>query len=243
MERRTVEVRVFPATIRETVATVAKELSSNAGEEKDWSGFKESTLWYELGACILGSQVRFEQAVVAAQQLKVSGLLSRPPDLRRIQRFEHAVARLLLKPLRMKNGRRERYRFPFSRARWLRGAAVAIYANGGSIRGLLKGSHCGQEARERLVNIVPGIGPKQASLFLRNVGYADDLAVLDVHVLRYMTWVQGSPIVRAQLQSLREYERLEGQFRSLADEMGFSVWHLDLAIWVTVRVVMQEEVG
>ncbi len=227
--------------LRKAILAVATELSARRGQHEHWRRLQERTLWYELGACLLGSQVRFEQAAIAAQQLKAAGLLWERPDLRQIGRFERAVAEILLRPLKMKNGQRARYRFPRSRAALLRRAAVAIYSNGGTIRELLNAASCGQEARCRLVTVIPGIGPKQASLFLRNVSYADDLAVLDVHVLRYMRWIEAAPNIGLRLQSLSEYERIEERFRRHAVEMGVPVGHLDLAVWVTVRALVEEK--
>ena len=88
----------------------------------------------------------------------------------------------------------------------------------------------------------PGrIGPKQASLFLRNVGFAEDLAILDVHVLRYLCWMDGaSPAHQPKVSSLRQYERHERRISRHAREASVTVGDLDLAVWVTSRVAVSE---
>jgi len=42
------------------------------------------------------------------------------------------------------------------------------------------------EAREYFVDTISGLELNQAGLFPRNTGYSTDLAVLDVHVMRFM---------------------------------------------------------
>ena len=91
------------------------------------------------------------------------------------------------------------------------------------------------------MTVIPGIGPKQASLFLRNVSYTCDLAILDIHVLRYMTWIEAVPNVSLPPRSLNEYEHIEEGFRRHAVELGVPVGSLDLAVWVTVRVLADEK--
>lgn len=43
-----------------------------------------------------------------------------------------------------------------------------------------------KEAREYLVDNVKGLGFKESSHFLRNIGFSDKLAIIDRHVLRFL---------------------------------------------------------
>lgn len=234
---RTHEVAVSPASAA-VVRDVAREVARHVRMRPvDWRRQTENSLWYELGACLLGSQVRFEQAQMAAKRLRVAGLLAKPPTADDMRRFERTAARVLA----MSDGECARYRFAKSRANQLRRAAAALYARGGSIRALLGEAHDSRQARFRLVGTVPGIGPKQASLFLRNVGYADDLAVLDTHVIRYLCWTEAVSATQLRVRSLREYERVEQVFRRHADETGARISDLDVAVWVTVRVLRERD--
>ncbi len=49
-------------------------------------------------------------------------------------------------------------------------------------------SSCGSEecARDKIIETFPGIGLKQASMFLRNIGASKNLSVIDVHTLFYL---------------------------------------------------------
>ena len=79
-------------------------------------------------------------------------------------------------------------------------------------------------------------GPKQASLFLRRIGYSSDLAVLDRHVVRYLELVLEIKISDTDLSRLTSYEQVERQFRTRAMFFGHPVGVFDLAVWITMRV-------
>lgn len=77
--------------------------------------------------------------------------------------------------------------------------------------------------RDRVQKLVVGFGKKAASHFLRNVG-ADDLAIWDVHTLRYIGF-EGSP-------NDRQYIDEENKFRKHAkDDYGVKAGVLDAVIW------------
>ena len=82
------------------------------------------------------------------------------------------------------------------------------------------------EAREFLINEVNGIGYKEASHFLRNVGYFD-LAIIDRHILRFITGIIGD----IKLRKRRDYFLVEGLLRSIANSLNIQVGLLDLFIF------------
>jgi N-glycosylase/DNA lyase len=84
-------------------------------------------------------------------------------------------------------------------------------------------------AREWLVKNVKGLGYKESSHFLRNVGYFD-LAILDRHIINLMT---EDGILREKPKSLtkKKYYEIEKEFRQLASKLGMSCAELDLYMW------------
>lgn len=84
-------------------------------------------------------------------------------------------------------------------------------------------------AREWLVKNIKGLGYKESSHFLRNVGYFD-LAILDRHILNLMT---EDGILREKPKSLtkKKYLEIENEFRQLASKLGMSCAELDLYMW------------
>ena len=97
-------------------------------------------------------------------------------------------------------------------------------------------SRTSKEARRRLVEL-PGVGYKQASLFLRNVGYAKNLAILDTHVLNYLVLVGVMQSRPRSVSSATIYERIEELLRSHARSLGHSVGCIDVAIWIVMRTL------
>ncbi|MEA1905223.1 MAG: N-glycosylase/DNA lyase [Candidatus Hadarchaeota archaeon] len=85
------------------------------------------------------------------------------------------------------------------------------------------------EAREWLVKNVKGLGYKEASHFLRNIGY-DGVAILDRHVLR--TLHKEGIIERVPHHlSKSDYLSIEQKLREVAEKAGLTLAELDLYLW------------
>jgi N-glycosylase/DNA lyase len=76
---------------------------------------------------------------------------------------------------------------------------------------------------------------------LRNIGYAADVAVLDVHVLTYMYWVGLTETPIGSVPTVRKYEALEDAFIEHAYSFGYTPDRFDLAVWVVVKVAKEEQ--
>ena len=74
--------------------------------------------------------------------------------------------------------------------------------------------------RDWFVRNVKGLGYKTASHFLRNLG-ADDLAIIDTHILKYMKITDKK----------WDYIEVEKRFRKRAKRYGISVAELDAIVW------------
>src|SRR5712691_2286879 len=95
--------------------------------------------------------------------------------------------------------------------------------------------------REKLVADADGIGPKQASLFLRNIGFSVDIAILDVHVLRYMAMMGlKERCIEMITSKLAHYEQIETVLRGHAAHAGYALGHMDLAIWIVMRTISHD---
>ncbi len=84
-------------------------------------------------------------------------------------------------------------------------------------------------AREWLVENVMGLGYKEASHFLRNVGY-DNLAILDRHILRIMYEHRLVEEIPKGL-TRRKYLELEAKLQDLGAQLGMPLSMLDLYLW------------
>lgn len=86
-----------------------------------------------------------------------------------------------------------------------------------------------RKAREWLVENVKGMGYKEASHFLRNVGYPD-VAILDRHILRTMHENDLIPEVPKSLTRV-QYLTYENLLRLVAFRFKLSLAALDLYLW------------
>lgn len=83
--------------------------------------------------------------------------------------------------------------------------------------------------RDFLVKNVKGMGMKEASHFLRNIGYRN-LAILDRHILKNLV-KYGAIEDMPKTLTPKRYEELEERFRSFADRIGIPMDELDLLFW------------
>jgi N-glycosylase/DNA lyase len=122
----------------------------------------------EVAACLLGGHGLPHQVGRAAfEAVRAAGLLHRPAE-------PHELERVLRQPLQV-GARTVRYRFPRQRAAYLAVALARLQAqppppSARALRGWLLE--------------LPGIGPKTASWIVRNHLGSNEVAIIDIHVLR-----------------------------------------------------------
>jgi N-glycosylase/DNA lyase len=83
--------------------------------------------------------------------------------------------------------------------------------------------------REKLVKNVKGIGYKEASHFLRNIGIFG-LAILDRHILRNLAKYQQFDL-NSSISSKKQYEKVEKSFFNFSKLCNLEVEELDLLLW------------
>lgn len=228
--------------IEYAIREVSRCLQQSTTPRQKWDAMNEVDLWRELVACILGSRVRFNVVLAAIGRLDMADLISSAHRFSSLDKYEHDVLRALTGTRKSGDASDlpSRYPFPRLRAKQLRTATRTIYANGGTISRFLHEARDVRDARFRLSAEVAGLGPKQASLFLRNVGYAFNIAVLDIHVLTYMNWVGLTPRPLKTVRTVRQYEILENTFIEHSFSAGFPPDLYDIAVWVVVRAARKE---
>jgi N-glycosylase/DNA lyase len=230
--------------INQAIRAMCLEVETQASAAQNWQQMAEEEFLYEAAICIFGSQMVFEMAVATADRLRDKKLLPPAPRGQSVQVIERKVVAALsdLLPVPACNGAQRwvRPRFKNRLASLLAKTIVEIYGQSRTIRGFLFDARNAREARETLMQHVWGFGPKQASLFLRRVGYCADLAVLDVHVLDYLQLARGVSLSPSKLGRLALYEEIEDTFREISAEFGHSMGCVDLATWLTMRVAKKE---
>lgn len=229
------------ATIESAVRRICQEINPSS-RKSWWFSATEAELLFELVACILGSQVSYEVALAAAEEIRNAGLLDNPTGRYCVLVYEEAIYDILRQPLHNPNwapvGRR--YRFARTKANHISRTLWAIQSEGGSLQGRLGVCRTAREARRSILEVGVGIGPKQASLFLRNIGFTEELAIFDTHVLKYMSLFGLPDQDLKQISSLRMYENLENHLQHYAKNAGYSLGCVDQAIWIVMRVYQRE---
>lgn len=232
------------AIINQAISAMCQEVMEQEMSIQNWYSMAEEELLYEAAVCIFGSQCIFEVAVAMADRLRDQELLQPVFHIKNIDKMKQYFVFALSDPLPISdsNGVRRwiKPRFKNRQASLLAATIAEIYGQSQTIRGFLCSACHAKKARKVLTQRVWGFGPKQASLFLRRVGYSDDLAVLDVHVLDYLQLAYGLPLPSSKLSQLSFYEKIEDTFRDIAADFGHSVGCVDLATWITMRVAKRE---
>jgi N-glycosylase/DNA lyase len=190
----------------------------------------ETALRKELVFCVLGGHgVTFE---LASSATKVVTALRPFDPAWTIGRLRGTIRRELSKPQfepRRRDGSLRRYRYPTRKAHLIADAVAWVNAEGGLRRGLA--AHGTESARRAWLCECPGVGMKTASWLLRNSGWAKNLAILDVHVMRAMA--EADIIQGAVLPG--DYEAVEMAYLSWADRLGACPAALDLFLWDVER--------
>lgn len=86
----------------------------------------------------------------------------------------------------------------------------------------------GKEIRKWLINNIKGLGMKEASHFLRNIGYKD-LAIIDFHIIDLM--VKEKLIERPKTITPKRYLEIEKVLNYLAKKVNLNLAELDLYLW------------
>lgn len=171
---------------------------------------KANSAWFiELVYCLLTAYSSAERAQFCVEALEDCGAL--------IDGNIREVAETL---------RREGHRFADRRAEYI----VSVRTVGGKIKQIIQGFQTLGAAREWLVKHVKGLGWKEASHFLRNVGYFD-VAILDRHILSNMREYGLISDSRGKGLTKRRYLEYEGLLKKVAYKMDMTLGEMDLYLW------------
>ncbi len=82
--------------------------------------------------------------------------------------------------------------------------------------------------REWLVKNIKGIGYKEASHFMRNIGYKN-VAIIDFHIIDLL--VREGIIKKPKTLTKKKYLEVESELKKIADKTGLNLAELDLYLW------------
>ncbi|PBB71734.1 hypothetical protein CK227_30735 [Mesorhizobium sp. WSM4308] len=188
-------------------------------DEHQQQYFDQRSIERTLITCILSSTWTYEKATNAAdvflREFRGNG----------IGLNEDAIELLL-------RSNRVRHRFPKSKARQLKASLSAIDKIQESPVDFFTGFDSERLARDFVSTNFPGLGYKQSSMFLRDIGVARELAVIDIHIVWFLENVESLKVPNL---SKRNYLLLEDYLKAFSDKVGIGMNALDRLIWASVR--------
>jgi thermostable 8-oxoguanine DNA glycosylase len=177
-----------------------------------------TSLLDEVSVCLLGGYgLPAELGLAAFDRLKNAGMLDGYASAKQLE-AELSV------PFDM-SGRPRRYRFPRQKSRYLAAALIAVRE--------LPEPTCGLTLRTFLMGL-DGIGPKTASWIVRNYLASNEVAILDVHVIRAGA---EAGIFDQAADPARDYFGLEARFLSFCVALDEPASQLDAMMWDFMRRV------
>jgi len=118
-----------------------------------------------------------------------------------------------------------KHRFPMKRSEFILKARTHQHV----LKKIIKAQPNSIAAREWLVKNITGLGMKEASHFLRNVGYLD-LAIIDKHILSHME-EQGIIEERPKTLTTKKYREYERILSEVAEILQMPMGKMDLYLW------------
>ena len=116
------------------------------------------------------------------------------------------------------------YRFPNVRSKYIIEARNKIP----QLEKTMKSGNNGTKLREWIVKNIKGLGYKEASHFLRNIGY-NDYAIIDFHIIDLL--VNHNIIQKPKSLSKTKYLEIEKLLVKIGKEIKLNLAELDLYLW------------
>ncbi len=124
----------------------------------------------------------------------------------------------------------QKVRFKNKKTEYLFEARNKFFCENDSIYSNIKKIKSPLKLREYLVKNVRGLGWKEASHFLRNIGLGADIAILDRHIIRNLIKLK---VIKEYPQNLSEkkYREIEEKMKKLSKDLGICMATLDHVFW------------
>ncbi|UCD04433.1 MAG: N-glycosylase/DNA lyase [Candidatus Woesearchaeota archaeon] len=183
---------------------IKETIDKRIQEFKELGKKSNEELFKELCFCILTANFNAERSILIQSKIGNDFItLSREGLAKKLEKLGH--------------------RFPNARAKYIVEAREHIDC----LKDLI--TDCNEiEVREWLVKNVKGLGYKEASHFLRNIGF-DNVAIIDFHIVGLLN---NSGLFECKRPSCKaKYFEIEGVLRKLAKKLDFTLAELDLYLW------------
>lgn len=118
------------------------------------------------------------------------------------------------------------HRFPNARAKYI----FLAQPHKDSIKSTLQDFGDGILARNWIVQNIKGLGMKEASHFLRNIGYKD-IAIIDFHIVDLLVKYGLIEPLKNKSLSPKRYIEIENVLKEISNKTNLNLGELDLYLW------------
>lgn len=177
-----------------------------------WNTGNDETIFKELVFCLLTPQSKARNCgraveLLCQKNLIMNGTLKELQEILKIVRFHN------------------------NKSSYIISARSQLFSGRGlSLKKILQSFPDVYDKREWLVKNVKGLGYKEASHFLRNIGFGHTIAILDRHILKNMKALEIIDEIPASI-SAKSYYALEKKLDAYAKKTKIPISHLDLLLW------------
>lgn len=184
--------------VKNLVNTRIREFKENGAKSN-------GEIFVELCFCILTANFNAEKAIKIQKEIGIDFLTLPESQLaEKLKRLGH--------------------RYPNTRAKYI----VKARKYKDSLKEVISSFNAEDELREWLVKNIKGIGYKEASHFLRNVGYTN-FAIIDFHIIDLL--VRYKLLKKPKTLTKKEYLEIENLLREIAEKSNLNLAELDLYLW------------
>lgn len=186
-------------------------------------------IWKQKVFCVLSSQFNADRAAAISDQM-----------VQEVPFFEflYSIGDIERRCFAFLTNRSVRHRFPKMRARQIALCWFPFLQVHEEYHEYIESFNSEYRARAAIVATFPGIGLKQASMFLRNIGAAKNLAIIDAHILYYLkirhSWKRPSLTPRYYLEA-------EDMLTEDAAEHGLDLNTFDTIVWTSARAIKKTQ--
>ncbi len=178
-----------------------------------WKNGSNEDIHAELSFCILTPQSKARNAWTAITNMREAGVL-----------FTGAEEELVeyLNIVRFKN----------NKAKYLVTLREQMKDEKGNIitKDFFKKMKTTEEKRQWIVDNIKGMAWKEAGHFLRNVGFGEDVAILDRHILKNLVKLEVISEVPKTINK-KNYLEIEEKMKDYCKEVGIPMDSFDLLLW------------
>ncbi len=204
---------IMIAKIEEVYKEIKPEIEKRLCEFKKLYREKDDVeILFELLFCLLTPQSRAKVCWRCIERLKQC-------DIKRQNRAGEILPHL------------EGVRFKYKKSKYIEEAIKKFLVNGKiKIKDTLEKIGSPFNMRTYLVKEIKGLGMKEASHFLRNIGKGDELAILDRHILKNL---KKCGVIKdiPKSMTVKKYISIEHDMKRFAEKINIPMDHLDLVFW------------